>query len=157
MLFSLLNSCMRSVHLGDPELKPFDAMFSVNREQYGLTPLPKTGLVFIEGKSLHGDYDAMLHFMGNPGRTIAFRWDGKAYQWLGEQENFDGPGTYETPDGSFHEHVAIGYYQEAGFGTPKGLTLLYVGHDGIQQGANANGKLTLGEVKALLRGWGFRY
>jgi len=35
-------------------------MYSIDRAQYGFTPLPKNGLVFIEGRSLH-DYDAMLH------------------------------------------------------------------------------------------------
>jgi hypothetical protein len=69
-----------------------------DRAQYGFTPLRNSGPVSIERKSTHGGYDAMLHFGGKASRTIAFRWDGKDYQWLGEQESFEGPRMWDTPD-----------------------------------------------------------
>ena len=84
----------------------------MDRSQYGFSPLRRTGPVSIEGKSLFGDYDAMLHFGGNPSRTIAFRWDGKVYQWLGEQETFEGPQIWDKPDGRFHEEVTITFYEQ---------------------------------------------
>ncbi len=157
-LFGSLVSCsMRSARIGDGALKPFDIMYSIDRAQYGLTPLPKSGIVFIEGKSPHGDYDAMLHFGGNPERTIAFRWDGKAYQWLGEQERFEGPRTYDTPDGPIHEYIAIGYRKEQGFGAPRGLHIAYVGPEPLRvPGSQTNWTLTLAEVNPLLRKWGLR-
>src|SRR5271154_3961556 len=99
LLLAMTTGCMKTVSMGDPALKPFESMYSVDRSQYGFSPLPRAGSVSIEGKSLHGDYDAMLHFGGNPDRTIAFHWDGKAYQWLGEQETFAGPQMWDTPDG----------------------------------------------------------
>jgi hypothetical protein len=150
----LTASCMRSVQIGDVALKPFDSMYSVDRAQYGLTPLPKTGLVFIEGKSSHGDYDAMLHFLGNPERTIAFHWDGKGYQWLGEQERFEGPRTYQTANGPVHEFVAIGYRKESGFGAPRGLLVQYIGPEPMRApGPETNWSLTLGDVSPLLKKW----
>lgn len=146
---------MRQMQIGDPALKPFEGMYSIDRAQYGFTPLPKSGTVYLEGKSFHGDYDAMLHFQ-NPERTVAFRWDGRAYQWLGEQENFEGPREYETADGRFHEWVAITYYREAGNGVLKGLNITYSGPAPMRNpGPETNWSLTLDEVRPLLKKWGF--
>jgi hypothetical protein len=134
-------------------------MYSVDRSQYGFTPLPKTGPVSIEGSSRLGGYDAMLHFGGDPYRTIAFRWDGKAYQWLGEQESFEGPRMWETADGRFHEEVTITYYKEAVYGASQGLTIGYRGPDDnlmMPRGDRPNWSLTLAEVNPLLEKWGYR-
>jgi hypothetical protein len=73
-LLTVATGCVRTVKMDDPALKPFASMYAVDRSQYGFTPLPKSGPVSIEGKALFGGgYDAMLHFGGNPSRTIAFR------------------------------------------------------------------------------------
>jgi hypothetical protein len=142
-----LIGCMRSARIGDAALKPFDSMYSIDRARYGFTPLPRTGRVSIEGRSLQGEYDAMLHFEGNPYRTIAFRWDGKAYQWLGEQEEFEGPGIYETDDGRFHEQIAITYYKEAVWDERKGLLIQYFGPEPRS--------LKLEEASPLIKKWGY--
>jgi hypothetical protein len=155
----LMTSCMRTVKTGDPALKPFATMYSVDRSQFGLTPLPQAGPVSIEGKSTHGGYDAMLHFGGNPSRTVAFRWDGKAYQWLGEEEIFEGPRMYETPDGRFHEEVSISFYKEKLDEEFQGLTITYSGPDEkltMPRPERPNWSLTLAEVNPLLEKWGFR-
>jgi hypothetical protein len=157
LLLAATGSCMRDVQIGDAAMKPFDRMYSVDRAQYGFTPLPKTGRVLIEGKSSHDDYDAMLHFGGNPSRTIAFRWDGKAYQWFGEQEVFVGPRTYKTPDGSYHEQVVITYSRERAFGTMKGLHIQYIGPEPMRaESPETNWSLTLAEVNPLIKRWGLR-
>jgi hypothetical protein len=101
----------------------------------------------------------MLHFEGNPSRTIAFRWDGKVYQWLGEQEIFEGPRMYDTPDGRFHEQVTITFYKEKTEGEFQGLTIQYAGPDHtltIPRPERMNWSLTLAEVDPLLEKWGFR-
>jgi hypothetical protein len=72
-------ACLKSVIVGDQALKPYAAMYDVDRGKYGFTPLPTTGTVLIEGRSSSGGYDAMLHYGGNPNRIVAFRWDGRAY------------------------------------------------------------------------------
>jgi hypothetical protein len=159
VVLALTTSCMRTMNLGDPALKPFASMYSVDRSQYGFTPIPNNGPVSIEGKSFQGDYDAMLHFGGNPSRTIAFRWDGKAYQWIGEQEIFKGPRMWDTPDGRFHEQVGITFYKEAAHGVFQGLTINYMGPDGklmMPGPERPNWSLTLAEVNPLLEKWGFR-
>jgi hypothetical protein len=151
---------MRTVKMGDPALKPFADMYSVDRAAYGFTPLPKNGPVSIEGKAIFGGgYDAMLHFGGNPSRTIAFRWDGKTYQWLGEQESFEGPRVYETPDGRFHEEVTISFYKEKLDAEFQGLTIDYRGPNVnlmMPRPDRPNWSLTLAEVDPLLEQWGFR-
>ncbi len=158
LLLPLLAGCMRTVQMGDPALKPFESMYAVNRAQYGFTPLPKDGPVSIEGRSSHGGYDAMLHFGGKTPRTIAFRLDGHAYQWLGEQERFEGPRIWETPDGRFHESVVITFYKQASSGVFQGLTIQYLGPDEklMTPPGRPNWSLTLAEVNPLLEKWGYR-
>ena len=159
VVLALTTSCMRTVNLGDPALTPFASMYSVVRSQYGFTPIPKTGPVSIEDKSFHGGYDAMLHFGGNPSWTIAFRWDGKAYQWIGEQEIFEGPRMWDSPDGRFHEQVCIMFYKEAAHGAFQGFKIDYLGPDEklmMPRPEAPNWSLTLAEVNPLLEKWGVR-
>ena len=157
-ILALTTSCMRTVQMGDSALKPFASMYSVDRAGYGFTPLPKSGPVSIEGRSTHGGYDAMLHFGGKASRTIAFRWNGKDYQWLGEQESFEGPRMWDTPDGSFHEQVVITYYKQAVPGEYQGLTIKYSGPDEnlMMPRPRPNYSLTLSEVNPMLEKWGYR-
>jgi hypothetical protein len=161
MFLVLSTSCMRTVKMGDPALKPFASMYAVDRAAYGFTPLPTNGPVSIEGKDhFGGGYDAMLHFGGNPSRTIAFRWDGKTYQWLGEQEVFDGPRLWKTASGAQeHEEISITFYKEAVDGEFKGLTIDYTGSDDkltMPRPERENWSLTLAEVNPFLEQWGFR-
>src|SRR6266567_8444611 len=125
LLLALTTSCMRMqrVNMGDPALEPFDSMYSVDRRQWGFTPIPKTGTVFFSRKTFRDDYDAVLYFGGNPLRSVVFRWDGKAYEWFGEQETFEGPQMWDTPDGRMHERLSITFYKEAGEGHLKGLDI----------------------------------
>jgi hypothetical protein len=88
----VLAGCMRTVQIGDQALKPFASMYSVDRAQYGFTPLPKDGSVSIEGSSSYGGYDAMLHFGGEPSRTIAFRRAGKGINGSESRRYLKAPG-----------------------------------------------------------------
>src|SRR5207253_438443 len=137
---------------------PFDSMYSVDRSQWGFTPIPKTGLVFFGRKTFRDDYDAVLYFGGNLERYIVFRWDGKAYQWLGEQETFEGPQIWDTPDGRTHERVTITFYKEAVEGAFKGLNIQYYGPDlelSSLPKKGPNFSLKLADVGPLLEKWGF--
>ena len=49
----------------------------------------------------------MLHLEGRTTRTIAFRKNASGYCWIGEQETFQGPKTFKTPDGTFHEMIVL--------------------------------------------------
>jgi hypothetical protein len=80
------------------------------------------------------------------------------YQWLGEQESFEGPRMWDTPDGSFHEQVVITYYKQAVPGEYQGLTIKYSGPDDklMMPRPRPNYSLTLSEVNPLLEKWGYR-
>jgi hypothetical protein len=69
---ALTASCMRTVQMNDPALKPFASMYSVDRAQYGFTPLPNSGPVSIEGKSSHGGYGTGTR-AGFPGKQPVVR------------------------------------------------------------------------------------
>jgi len=156
---------MQTVNLGDPALEPFASMYSVERSQYGFTPIPKTGPVSLSRTIFRDDYDAMLHFRGNPSRTITFRWDGKAYQWLGEQEIFEGPRMWDTSDGRRHEWITITFYKEAVNHNFQGLGILYFGPDeelrwrpnatepqpDFARSGAATGKMGLSQIAASVR------
>ena len=43
-----LGGCARYVQIDDPVLKPFQSMYAVRRDQYGMTPLPSHAEVFVE-------------------------------------------------------------------------------------------------------------
>jgi hypothetical protein len=155
MFLVVLNGCMRTVEMGDQALKPYKSMFSFPREEYGFTSLPREGHVSIEGKSKSGGYDAMLHFAGTPSRTIAFRRAGAGYEWFGEQEIFEGPRMYKTPDGTFHERVTITLYKAAVLGEFQGLTIQYDGPDEDLMRPRPNFNLSRQEVAPLMKSWGY--
>ena len=56
----------------------------------------------------------MLHIATQTVRTIAFRKENGDYVWISEQETFEGPKTYKTVDGTFHEAITLSY--EIGIG-----------------------------------------
>ena len=51
----------------------------------------------------------MLHITGKTYGTIAFRQTPDGYQWIGEQEVFQGPKRYKTADGRFNEAITLTY------------------------------------------------
>jgi hypothetical protein len=155
MFLIALNGCMRTVEVGDQALYPYKSMYSFPREKYGFTPLPTRGHVSIEGKSKIGGYDAMLHFVETPSRTIAFRKAGAGYEWFGEQEIFEGPRMYKTPDGTFHEQISITFYEAAVVGELQGLTVQYDGPDEDLTRPRPNFSLSLKEVTPLMKSWGY--
>ena len=136
--------------MGDLVLEPFASMYAVDRSQYGFSPIPNAGPVSITGKSFFAS-EAMLHFSGNPSRTISFRWDGKAYQWLSEQEKFEGPRMWDTDDGRRHEWITIDFHKEASSTWAfQGHSIYYFGPEG------PNFSLKLADAEPLLKKWGFR-
>jgi len=74
----------------------------------------------------------MLHITTKTYRTIAFRRTSAGYEWIGEQEVFQGPKRYKTVDGTFNEAI---------YGEDPRL-------------ANMN-HLTLRTVQPILSEWGY--
>ena len=75
--------CSRDVQLGDPALRPFQGMFAINRDQYGMAPLPSKAAVHIErlggaDARSHG-YNVALHIYGKEFKHLFFFSEGKDF------------------------------------------------------------------------------
>jgi hypothetical protein len=139
-----------AVKMGDPKLKPFSAMYKVNRSKLGFTPIPKQADVRIEKGSRSG-YDAMLHIYAETSRTVAFKKVGNSYVWIGEQEIHTGPGAYTSPDGTFNEQITITYETSPVSGVPLNKTYVtYAGNDPV---LSSKPDLTLRDVLPTLKKW----
>ena len=138
------------VALDDPRIQPMlDALKKVDRESLGFTAVPATADVRLE---LEGPgYDAMLHIYAETQRTIAFRKTTEGYRWIGEQETHEGPGTYQTIDGTFHEAITITYETEKVYGHP--LNRINVRYRGDDPRLLLDPELTLDDVTPVLAEW----
>src|SRR5262249_24997992 len=84
----------RKVTMDAPRIQPLlKAAASFDRVSYGFTSLPRDAYVRWESRPTDR-YDAMLHIYSKTSRTIAFRKIKNGYQWIGEQEIFEGPKKY---------------------------------------------------------------
>lgn len=155
----LLVGCRAVPHrvlITDDSLQPLlQAAARFDRARYGFTPLPKdptTTLVYLESKPNDG-YDAMLHITTKSYRTIAFRQTPAGYEWIGEQEVFQGPKKYKTPDGTFNEAISLTYELVRMSGYP--LNQLNITYYGKDPRLTTKQPLVLSKVKPILREWGF--
>jgi hypothetical protein len=123
-----------------------------DRISYGFSPLPKSGRVTLESKPRSG-YDAMLHLEGKTSRTIAFRKNNSDYVWIGEQEIFEGPKTFKSMDGTFHEAVTLTYEKEHVSGVR--LNELDVSYRGEDSRIAGRANLSLADVRPILKEWGY--
>ena len=108
----------QSVSRDDPRVvRMFRAMAKVDRAAMGFTDIPANAEMRLESRPRAG-YDAMLHVGGKTRRTIAFRRSGDEYIWVHEQEIFEGPGMYDTPDGVLKESITITFESSPVSGAP---------------------------------------
>ena len=144
----------------DARLKPmFDAMARIDRDAMGFTRIGDDAEIRVEWvdsrfeRLLFGpkNYDVMLHVGGRASRTVAFKKMGSAYEWLGEQETFEGPRKYKTPDGTFNESITIDYERVPIFGFP--LNSLAVSYSGEEAELAWPKKLSLDDVRPWLEKW----
>ncbi len=156
LLLFVLAACdrfPRKVSMDDPSIRPLlQAATTFDRTSYGFTPIPKSAIVYFESRpSAH--YDAMLNISSKTSRTVAFRKTSSGYRWTGEQEIFDGPKRFETPDGTFYEHICLTYEIEPMSGVPPNeISITYQGEDPRLEWPK---KLTLALVKPILKEWGY--
>ena len=95
----------------------------------------------------------MLHITTKSVRTIAFRKESGNYFSIGEQETFEGPKTYKTVDGIFHEAITLTYETQDISGYPLNqLNVTYRGEDPRLAGQN---NLALPVVRPILEEWGY--
>jgi hypothetical protein len=95
----------------------------------------------------------MLHVDGKTSRTIAFKSGDAGYEWIGEQEIFEGPQTYKTVDGEFRESITLNYERVPLSGHP--LNQLSVSYDGDDPTLVWPRQLALEDVRPVLSRWGY--
>jgi hypothetical protein len=147
----------------DARLKPlFDAMARVDRRSMGFTDIARDAHISVEWPTPRFDralrlgpkaYDVMLHVSGKTSRTVAFRRTVDGYEWIGEQERFEGPRTYDFEDGSFREAITINYDRVpiSGFPTDT-VAILYSGEEPELVWPR---QLTLEQIQPWLQKWGY--
>jgi hypothetical protein len=144
----------KTVSVNDHRIEPlWNAARSFDRAKYGFSPLPQSGTVGWEYRP-RANYDAMLHIYRKTSRTIAFRKTSSGFRWIGEQEIFQGPKTFKTPDGDEKEQIVLDYNVEAVSGTP--LNRLVIQYDGEDRRLSRGyDSLTLNDVAPILKEWGY--
>jgi hypothetical protein len=81
------------------------------------------------------------------------RWPTR-FEWIGEQEIFEGPKTYKTPDGEFHESISVTYHKAPMSGFP--VNTLVIHYSGEEPQLESARSVTLENVRPWLERWGYR-
>lgn len=128
---------------------------AIDRAALGFSPIDRTAEFLLEWRPRAG-YDAMLHVDGRTSRTIAFRRSNTSYEWIGEQETFEGPAEYDTVDGRFHEAITITFEKVPLSGVP--LNRIYVQYRGEDErllNQDLHRQLSLYDIRPVLVEWGY--
>ena len=158
LMIAVLTGCglvPQKVTMDDSRVQQLvSAAQSFDRTGYGFSPLPKQADVRLELRPT-ARYDAMLHVTARTVRTIAFRKENGDYVWIGEQETFEGPKTYKTVDGTFHEAITLTYETQKISGSGYPLNQLNVTYSGEDPRLAAQNNLSLAGAKPILKEWGY--
>jgi hypothetical protein len=141
--------------VNDEVVKPFlSTIGKVDRASLGFTPISPNSRIDIEYANGKHGYDVMLHIYAETSRTIAFKKkaDG-TYEWIGEQEIFEGPNQYETADGIFNEQIVINYDTVNLSGAP--INQIFIIYSGDNQRLRGRLDLTLQDIRPILEEWGY--
>jgi hypothetical protein len=167
-----LVTALVSVHCGltpervshdDPRLTPmFDAMTRVDRGALGFTSIERDASIRVEWVHPKFDslmrlaakkYDAMLHVYGKTSRTVAFKRVADGYEWIGEQETFEGPRKYDSVDGTFNEAITVTFERVPISGFP--INTIAVLYRGEEPELARPRQLSLDDVRPWLTKWGY--
>lgn len=143
--------------LDDKELRPYAAMYQVDREQYCLSELDPLSEVAIHNASYeYGSYeeedpDVVIHLRrNNMTKSIAFAREDGGYVWIGEAETHYSGRTFYGVDGQEEEKIFIGYNLRQ-FGTwgSAGLTIHYFS----EENEGFPDSLTCDEALLMIESW----
>jgi hypothetical protein len=144
----------RKIEYDDAELKPYlKAIAQIDRKSIGFTEIEKNADISLErnSKSEKG-YDKMLHIYGSTSRTVSFKLkENNDYEWIGEQEIFEGPNEFETPDGIFKENIILTYEKSPISGHQ--LNKLNIEYRGENKLLTNKENLTLENIRPILKEW----
>jgi hypothetical protein len=156
-------------------LKPYPALFSVDRSKMGFPPLPTNGTVRIltvdrshwNLKYPPPNYDVSFQFYEGSsfypytGRHVALIRTNETYKWVSEQMVFHGPKRYTADDQVLNEAITITCEtaQIAYQGTNiQGTAVIYSGPDQRLSPSGASvDSLALSHIGPILREWGYKY
>jgi hypothetical protein len=140
----------------------FDAMARVDRRAIGFTPIAREADIRVEWVHRRYDsilrlgpknYDVMLHVSGKTSRTVALKRTDNGYEWIGEQETFEGPRKYHSVDGTFNEAITITYDRVPISGHP--INTVAVEYWGEEPDLAWPQRLSLEHVRPWLTKWGY--
>ncbi|MES1202974.1 MAG: hypothetical protein ABUS57_16170, partial [Pseudomonadota bacterium] len=78
------------------------------------------------------------------------------FEWIGEQEIFQGPRTYHTVDGDFKEELVLTFEIAPISGNPHGqLNIQYSGEDQRLRRLDITEHISLEEAERVLHSWGY--
>jgi hypothetical protein len=156
-LILLLTSCdifPQKVDYDDTEMKPYlKAISKMDRKSMGFTEIEKDADIRIErnSKSEKG-YDRMLHIYGSTSRTVSFKLkENNDYEWIGEQEIFEGPNEFKTPDGIFNENIILTYEKSPISGHK--LNELNIEYRGENKLLTNKANLKIENIRPFLKEW----
>jgi len=156
LVCSAVTSCgvfPEKVSIDDPRVTPMlEAVAKVDRQALGFSPVSRDAVIRLERGPRDG-YDVMLHIDGKTSRTIAFKSVGSGYEWIGEQEIFEGPRKYKTVDGEFLESITLTYDKVRISGYP--INQLSVSYSGDDPALAWPRQLALEDVRPILNRWGY--
>jgi hypothetical protein len=142
------------IEYDDAELKPYlKAIAQIDRKSMGFTEIEKDADISLErnSKSEKG-YDRMLHIYGSTSRTVSFKLiENNDYEWIGEQEIFEGPNEFETLDGIFKENIILTYEKSPISGHK--LNELNIEYRGENKLLTNKANLTIEKIKPFLKQW----
>ena len=130
----------------------FDAMARVDRRAMWFSPIARDADIRLEW-GRRRNYDAMLHVYGKTSMTIAFKRTDNGYEWIGEQEIFEGPREYDSPDGKFKEAITITYNRVPISGFP--LNTIAIDYRGDEPELVSARRLSLNAIRRWLKKWGY--
>ncbi len=127
------------------------ALSKIDRDKLGFTPISTEERVEITG--IIGETDISLAIYGDTSRSISFKKDGNSYEWIYEDETYEGKDKWTDYDGAlWTESIFIGYQTEEINGFPLNTVFIdYTGRDPIMLDRRFN--FTLQDVKPILEEW----
>jgi hypothetical protein len=156
-------------------LKPYSALFKVDRFRLGVPPLPTNGMVRIltvdranwKLEYAPPNYDVEFQFYEGStnyprtSRMVALKRNGEEYKWVSEQMMFTGPKLFTSDESLMNESISITCEMEqiAVTGTNiQGTLIVYDGPDDqLAKQCRFGNSLTVSQIGPILRVWGYSY
>ena len=134
--------------LGDEALRPFAAMYAVDRNGLCLTEIARDAEVYVDTEGPGERYDVILRIIADGvSRSVFFVWEDQRYVWIGETEIHYSGRKYTFIDTTVPEQIVISYYERPIYGGAVGLRISYWGDEDWPS------DMTCDEAHSYIRKW----